>query len=121
MIINIATTHFVNLVKAIFLGSIMRWYDRGFTLDSRRTRQLIQEDYEDINRGSDPETDSKFTNLLVVTGVTFLYSSGMPVLYPIAVIFFLLGYWIDKTLLLRFNRKPPGYDNRLTIGTLWWF
>ena len=45
----------------------------------------------------------------------------MPILYPIAAIFFIIGYWVDKLLLLRFNRKPPAFDSSLNMGSLAWF
>lgn len=54
-------------------------------------------------------------------GITFLYSSGMPILYPIGAAFFLVGYWVDKILLLRFNRRPVRYDSYLSKKTLWWY
>lgn len=45
----------------------------------------------------------------------------MPILYPIAAGFFIVGYWVDKILLLRFNRKPPAYDETLAKGSLLWY
>lgn len=54
-------------------------------------------------------------------GVTFLYSSGIPILYPIAAGYFLVGYWADKVLLFRLNRKPPAFDQRLCMRSLRWY
>ena len=42
--------------------------------------------------------------------VTFMYSSGLPVLFLITACNFLIIYWIDKILLLRFYRTPKNYD-----------
>ena len=63
----------------------------------------------------------KYSDMLFFLGVTFLYSAGMPVLYPIAAAFFFVGYWSDKILLLYFNRKPPIYDGHLARESLTWF
>ncbi len=53
----------------------------------------------------------RYSNLLFVLGVTFLYSSGMPILYPIAAAYFFVGYWVDKMLLVCFARRPVNYDS----------
>ena len=75
MIILIASTHVFNISYAFIMGSVLRWYDRGFSLnDEHKTRKLIQEEYEDINLGSEFETEYKFSSILLVMGVTFLYS-----------------------------------------------
>lgn len=59
--------------------------------------------------------------MLFVLGVTFLYSSGMPILYPIAAAFFFIGYWVDKILLLNFYRKPIMYDGYIAKRILDWY
>jgi len=63
----------------------------------------------------------RYSNLLTVLGVTFLYSSGMPILYPIAALYFFVTYWVDKWLLLRFYRKPVMFDSYMARETLKWF
>jgi hypothetical protein len=50
--------------------------------------------------------------------VTFMFSSGMPLLYLIMVINLTITYWVDKFLLLRFYQTPVNYDNtsiRVTV------
>jgi hypothetical protein len=94
--------------------------DRSCHCSRRYTKQLNQEDYEDINTGDYFEVEFKYSDILFVTGVTFLYSAGMPVLYPIAAAFFFVGYWFDKCLLLRHNRKPPMYNSFLARKSLAW-
>ena len=54
-----------------------------------------------------------------------MYSSGMPLLYLVGFISFLLSYWVDKMLcnsnylisflVLRIYRKPPRYDSALSF------
>ena len=95
--------------------------DRGCSSNRRRTKKIIQEDYEDINTGGRFEIEFRYAAMLFVMGVTFLYSSGMPCLYPIAAAFFFVGYWIDKILLLCFNRKPVQYDSYLAKKSLGWY
>jgi hypothetical protein len=51
----------------------------------------------------------------LMTGtVALMYGGGMPILYPIACMSFLLFFWVDKFLIVRYYRHPPEYDARLS-------
>ena len=63
----------------------------------------------------------RYSNMLAVLSVTFLYSSAMPILYILASWFFLLTYWIDKWLLFRYYRKPVMFNTYLPMQTARWF
>ena len=45
--------------------------------------------------------------------VTFIYSSTLPLLLPLAVVNFTMIYWIDKWLVLRFYKTPRNYDETI--------
>jgi len=47
-----------------------------------------------------------------------MYSVGLPILYVISGINFILIYWIDKYLLLRIYRTPKNYDEKAINHTL---
>lgn len=53
--------------------------------------------------------------------MAFLYSGGLPIMYPTAAIFFFITYWMDKCLLLKCYRRPIKFDNYLAKGTLSYF
>lgn len=120
MLINVGSLHISFLASAL-----IRWFlqclDRGCSCDKKKTRQTIQQDYEDINTDSDFEIELRYANLLFMLGVCFLYSSGMPILYPIGAAYFLLGYWIDKFLLLKASKKPVRYDGYIANKSLNWY
>lgn len=59
----------------------------------------------------------RYSNLLTVLAVTFFYSGGMPFLYPVAILFFFISYWLDKYLLLNYYRKPIQFNNYLAVKT----
>lgn len=42
--------------------------------------------------------------------ITFMYSGGLPILYPIASVYFFITYWVDKYLVINTYRQPPLYD-----------
>jgi len=50
-----------------------------------------------------------------------IYSGGIPLLYPISALYFLVTYWVDKWMLIKFNRKPPNFSTRMAKGVLYWF
>lgn len=120
MLVYIGSTHASNFAYSMYLSTLRCW-DRGCSMNRRRTRQVIQEDYEDKNIGERFEIEFRYASILFVLGITFLYSSGMPILYPIAAAFFVVGYWVDKILLLRFNRRPIQYDSYLSKKSLQWY
>ena len=120
MLVYIASVHLTNFTFQIYL-STLRCFDRGCSCDKRKTKQIIQEDYEDINTGGRFMIEFRYANILFVLGVTFLYSSGLPILYPIAAAYFVFAYWIDKTLLICFTRRPICYDGYLAKKSLNWY
>jgi hypothetical protein len=95
MLISTVSPHIGNSA-AIIQQSIARCWDRKCTCNKKRTRQLLQEDYEAVNTGSEFEMDVRYSQFLTTLFMIFMYSSGIPILYPIAFIFFFLTYWFDK-------------------------
>ena len=60
----------------------------------------------------------RYPTLLNVIFVTLTYSSGMPILYPIAACTFSIMYMTDKIALLRLYNRPPMYKASLAKLTL---
>ena len=63
----------------------------------------------------------RYSNMLIVLAVAFFYSSGIPILYPIAALFFFTTYFTDKWLLFRYYKQPPMYNSYLARKTLQYF
>ena len=120
LLLMVITPHASNVGFAC-LGSCTRCMDRGCSSDTRKTKALVQEDYEEKNIGAEFQFEFRYANLLVVLAIAFLYSGGMPVLYPAAAMSCFFQYWFDKCLLLRCYRKPIKYDNHLARHTLGYF
>ena len=100
LILMCLSPHGANLTVQL-LYATRRCYDRRFTLNSKKTRQILQQDYESLNVGNEFMMEFRYANMLGILSVTFFYSSGIPLLYPIACLFFIVTYWIDKFLLFR--------------------
>ena len=56
--------------------------------------------------------------MLVITWVTFLFGPGIPILFPIALFGMIVLYLTNRVSLAYFNRRPPGYDNKMNEMTL---
>ena len=73
-----------------------RCCDRRCRCDRHYTKKLTQKDYEDINTYVDFDMNYRYTNILTVVFLVMIYSSGLPILYPIASIYLTTVYWTDK-------------------------
>eukprot|EP00347_Sterkiella_histriomuscorum_P022647 403337690 len=106
LLFNIVSPHNANGLF-ISLGSCKRCKDRGCTLDRRKTKQIIQSDYEDLNTGGIFLLEYRYSQILSTLFIIMMYSSGIPVLYLIAFVSFFVQYWFDKIFLLKCYQKPP--------------
>ena len=63
----------------------------------------------------------RYSNLVNVAFVTMMYGTVMPILYPIALLSYLIVYFCRITMLFYVNKKPLDYDgtlNKLTLNKL---
>jgi hypothetical protein len=83
-----------------------------------------------MNTGSEFLLEFRYSQFLTTIFLIFMYSSGLPLLYPIAFVFFFFTYWFDKlfckprhntmissSLVLKWHRKPPAYTLHLSNKT----
>jgi hypothetical protein len=47
----------------------------------------------------------------------FLYSPGLPFMWLFACVYMAAGFWSDKIILLRVNKRPTAYDEKLATMT----
>jgi hypothetical protein len=65
----------------------------------------------------------KYSYIMTITFVTFMYGIELPILFPIALLSFFILYTVERLTLTYYYRKPPMYDekmNKAAIGTLKW-
>lgn len=60
----------------------------------------------------------KYSSVLNICFVTFMYGYGIPMLFPIAAVSFLTLYVVEKALIYYSYRQPPMYDNVLNDSVL---
>ncbi|CDW83214.1 UNKNOWN [Stylonychia lemnae] len=103
MIINIISPHFSAFFKQGFFG-FLRWADRGFSNDIRVTKKLHQEDYEYQYEGIEFFIECRYAQIISTIYILMMYSGGMPLLYIIGIIQFLMIWY----------RQPPRYGDELS-------
>lgn len=117
MVLEVGAPHFLPAWQRTLYGCRRSW-DRGCSCDRRRSKKLIQSDYEELYIGPEFALNARFAQIVAVIWVTFMYSPALPVLFPLAAVNFTLIFWVDKYLLLRFYRTPKNYDEQAIQHTL---
>ena len=60
----------------------------------------------------------KYSSIMTICFITFIYGFGMPILFPIACASFIVLYNVEKILLFYGYRLPPMYDEKLSQDVL---
>lgn len=101
------------------MRSTFRILDRGCSScnDYKSKKTTIQQ-YVEIYSGPTYFIHYKYSSILNITFVTFMYGLGIPLLFPIAVFAFLVLYLMEKVMIYYSYRQPPMYDNVLNNSVL---
>ena len=77
------------------------------------TKKIMNKDWIELYTGDEFFIDYRYSQILTIIFICFMYSSGMPILYFITVIHLIVIYWIDKYLIFRFCKIPRDYDRKM--------
>ncbi len=94
------------------MRSSFRLMDRRFTCDEQTTKQTSVQGYINLYSGPVYLMHYKYSTILNVCFVTFMYGFGLPILFPVAILAFLILYFVEKTMLYYSYRQPPMYDEK---------
>jgi len=100
------------------LRLLFRFLDRGCSCDRYKTKKTSIQSYLDTYTGPVYLMHYKYSTILTVVYVTMMYGLGMPILFPIACLSFVILYFQEKTMLYYGYRVPPMYDERLSQNVL---
>jgi len=100
-------------ITKIVTKKTFQWFDRKFGKNPAITRKTNQTDYEEVYTGPEFALDTRYSQILTVIFVCFLYGSGMPVLYLTTFIQLTVTYFLDKYYLLKFSKLPESYGSNL--------
>jgi hypothetical protein len=56
--------------------------------------------------------------MMNISYVTFMYGAGMPILFVIAFISFLIFYVLERLLIAYSFKQPPSFDYRINLSTI---
>jgi hypothetical protein len=95
-----------------------RCRDRGCSFKKGTTKQTSIQGYLNMYSGPIYYMHYKYSSIMTISFITFIYGFGMPILFPIAAVSFLVLYMVEKLLLFYGYRLPPMYDERLSQDVL---
>lgn len=85
------------------------------------TKQTSQSKLEDVYTGREIQTAHVYASYFTILWSVLTYSSGMPILYPIAFVNYFILFWVNKALLLKHFRKTSTFNQDLTNYTIFFF
>ena len=95
-----------------------RCLDRGCSCNKYKTKTISPKSYVEIYAGPTYFMHFKYSTMMNVVFVTFMFGLGMPILFPIAFLSMVVLYFAEKVMLYWTYRLPPMYDERLSKRVL---
>lgn len=107
MFANIFITH-IQVILTYFIIHYSRLKDRSFHLNNYSlTKKKIQIELEKLYIGPEIKLEQRYASLLVSFYVCIIFSSGIPALWIVLALTFIVIFLIDKWALLRLYCSPP--------------
>lgn len=130
MVINIFSPH-ASKLSIPFLKLFLRCFDRGCSTKIWKkkenendidvnTKKLLQSEVNALYTGDQIQSHYVYAQNYTYLCVVLMYSSGLPILYPFATIFYFVLYWVYKGLLLKYYARTTVFDKDIPIESLWW-
>jgi Calcium-activated chloride channel len=116
MMMNMVTPHIAqNMLFA--WPACRRCCDRKCTRDMKKTKQVLQEDYEEMYTGDEFEFEVRYAEITSAFYITMMFGAGIPSLYIVMFFQMLIMYWLDKRNFIKHMKKPPRYGVELSEMT----
>ena len=98
-----------------------RLLDRSFTSDYYRSKKRSVQLYVDTYSGPEFMIHFRYSTILVITFVTLMYGTLLPLLFPIAAWSFFVLYSLERLLVCYYYKQPPAFDEKMTVNALNFF
>ena len=86
--------------------------------DDVNSKAVIQEDLDLIYTGPEIDGFSLYSQFFTYLWTVLLYSCGLPLLYPIAMLYFIFLYWMNKILILKSYRKTASFSEEFATTSI---
>lgn len=125
LLINIFSPHASKLLLPL-VKLLRRCCDRGCKLKLQddedddaalNTKHVMQEDLNALYTGDQISSHYVYAQNFTYLWCVLMYSTGMPILYPFACIFYAVLYWVYKFLLLKYYERTNRFNKELPIYT----
>lgn len=127
---NIFSPH-GSLIGRPIIQLIQRCWDRGcrcrfakaYDKDSEfnddvHTKQDLQSELQNLYTGQQIRVHYVYAQIYTTVWACLMYSSGIPILYPIGCCFFIGMYWMCKILLVHYFQKSTKFNEKLQLFSL---
>jgi len=95
-----------------------RFWNRRLTCSRYVSNSKSIQDYIDLYCGPVYSIHYKYSYVLNVVFITFMFGAGLPILFPIALLSFIILNLVESLGLAFSYRKPPMFDASLNIVAL---
>lgn len=82
------------------------------------TKLELQSELEKLYTGPSIESHQVYAQLITNFWASLMFSSGLPILYPLAFLFYFAFYWVNKFLLLKFFQKSSRFNEQLSVHSV---
>jgi hypothetical protein len=124
LIITMLTAAFMPAIEfciGLTMRIVFRLLDSGFKCKKYNSKKKTIQQYVNLYSGPEYMMHFKYAALLNVVFVTFMYGLAVPLLFPIATIFFAVSWIVERLALAYSYKQPPMFDdvlNKSAISTL---
>jgi len=102
-----------------FMRLTFRVLDKGLCacgVDSTKCKTISQ--YVDLYSGPEYLIHYKYSAIMNMVFITFMYGAGLPILFPIALLGLFILYFTERLLVAYSYRQPPQFDEKLNKSTI---
>lgn len=102
---------------------LKRWRDRGYHSEYSKdnlplTKSIIQSDWEALYTGPEIATFFVYAQFFTSLWCVLTYSTGMPILYPVAAFNYTVIYWVYKYLIINHYQKTTSFNQDMPNFTI---
>jgi len=114
---------FIEFGIAFSKSYAFKMLDRSFSRDTYKTKKTSIQMYVDLYSGPEYMIHFKYSIILNIAFVMMMYGMGIPLLFPVAALSYLILYSLERLLVCYFYQQPPAFDDKMTknaVGILKW-
>lgn len=106
-------------LECVYFGmrTMFRLKDSGFSF-GKTTKCTTLQQYVNIYAGSLYLMQFKYSAIMTIVYITFMFGAGMPMLFPLAGAAFFALYLLETLSLHYIHQTPPAYDVELNDACL---